>query len=142
MITHGNRDDRNNGESEYLPTRWYVWTCEVSRRNARPWGKAQKPGCGTVNLTSSIREAGHPNLQPWCSNKECRRRARLNPRTRLFYEFTNPMDARRHLEYLEAQRDAPEALDEAELLRLAEIPAEDFYASLADDEGIDGGNLQ
>lgn len=153
MITHGQPRDDDDENTEMPRTRFYVWYCETTRPGMRPRGLAARKGCERPNLTSSHLTPGHPNLQPWCGDKECKRRARLNPKTRRFYEFATYNEAHEfwHPQYLaweqrtqgdneatqEVERSTPEQQEQPHAYEWFD-DEDDWF----DDDALDGGSLR
>ena len=78
--------------------------------------------------------------------KGCERKARLNPNTRRFYTYESREAAETHVQAMnehgvdltpsdiaEPSEVVHNAIDSDELRRLADIPFEDFYASLEEE---------
>lgn len=125
---------RANTETDEEKRYFYAWKCEKIRESDRPHGRPVKDGCGRWNVKASKLDASNKHLQGNCPS--CGRRARLNNNTRRFYTYEGRDAADTHCRAMNEHgvsltpADVVDEPSEASLRLLAEIPADEYYASL------------
>jgi hypothetical protein len=87
-VTQQNEDIHDSTSRNF-----FAWRCEVVRTEMRPFGRAQREGCGLWSVKASKYPLGHKHLQANC---DCGRRSRLNMKTRRVYAYESREDAEQH----------------------------------------------